>query len=30
MGLKKQGKDGSIALARHLLPTAQPLLKCVG
>lgn len=27
MGLKKQGKDGSIALARHLLPTASIFLK---
>ena len=28
MGLKKQGKEGSIALARHLLPTAAGMLKC--
>ena len=28
MGLKKRGKEGSIALARHLLPTAAGMLKC--
>ncbi len=27
MGLRKQGKEGSIALACHLLPAAAPLLK---
>lgn len=26
MGLRKQGKEGSIALACHLLPAAAPLL----
>jgi hypothetical protein len=27
MGLRKQGKEGSIALACHLLPAAAPQLK---
>lgn len=27
MGLRKQGKEGSIALACHLLPAAAPLLQ---
>jgi hypothetical protein len=33
LGLKKQNKDASIALARHLLPTASMFLKyalCLG